>query len=379
MTASPDHRATPTGPLAGVRVLEFSGLGPAPFAGMLLAELGCDVVKVDRPGDAGRNFGLDRSKRSIALDLKNTEDIELARKLATRGEILIEGFRPGVMERLGLGPETLIGDNPKLVYGRLTGWGRGGPLSDRVGHDLNYLGLTGALWAMGRKDQPPSPPLNLVADFAGGSLYLVMGVLAALTEARAAGRGQVVDAAMVDGAASMTSLFHDLGARGLWRDEREDNLLDGGAPWYACYACADGKFVALAALEPAYWNAFLDRAGLSDPVFNDRDDRATWPAMRAALERFFATRERDAWDAHFAGVDACVSPVLDWVEARAHPHNRARGVFDAGAPMPAPRFSQTPTSVKGPLPAPDAHRVAVLAEWGVSGEGEIPPNNPPSD
>ena len=359
---SADSAQTQTdGPLAGVRVLEFSGLGPAPFAGLLLAELGCDVVKVDRPGDAGRNFGLDRSKRSIALDLKREGDVALARRLAGKADILIEGFRPGVMERVGLGPEALLQDNPRLVYGRLTGWGREGPLAERAGHDLNYLGLTGALWAMGRKDRPPSPPLNLVADFAGGSLYLVTGVLAALVRARETGRGQVVDAAMIDGVGSLTGLFRDLRARGLWTDAREDNLLDGGAPWYACYVCADGKFIALAALEPAFWTAFLAHAGLGDVVFANRDDRATWPAMRQALERFFATRDRDAWAAHFAETDACVTPVLDWDEAQAHPHNRRRGTFEHGAP----RFSETPGQAKGLPPKPDADRRSVLSDWGV--------------
>jgi alpha-methylacyl-CoA racemase len=361
--------AASNGPLTGVRVLEFSGLGPGPFAGMLLAELGADVVKIDRPGDGGRNFSLDRSKRSIALDLKAPGDVARARGLAMKADILIEGFRPGVMERLGLGPETLLAQHPRLVYGRMTGWGREGPLAQAAGHDLNYAGLSGALWAMGRKDEPPSPPLNLVADFGGGSLYLVMGVLAALVHARETGEGQVVDAAMVDGVASLTGMFYGLRARGLWTDAREDNFLDGGAPWYRCYACADGGFVALAALEPQFWDAFLQRAGLDDPIFLRREDRATWSPMRAKLETFFSARDRDDWVAHFEDVDACVSPVLSLAEAPLHPHNRARGVFqahDAGVePVAAPRFSATPGAIKGPPPAPDQDRAEILADWGI--------------
>ncbi len=364
------RQGTTGGPLAGVRVLEVSGLGPAPFAAMLLAELGADVVKIDRPGGGViSNYGLDRSKRSIALDLKTQAGVETAKSLAAKADILIEGFRPGVMERMGLGPEPLLAANPRLIYGRLTGWGQDGPLSQSAGHDLNYMGLTGALWAIGDRDRPPPPPLNIGADFAGGSLYLVMGVLAALTHALATGEGQVVDAAMVDGASSLVGLIYGLRGLGVWGDERQDNLLDGGAPWYACYACADGKFIALAALEPQFWVAFLTRAGLDDPIFQQREDRKQWPRQREALTAFFATHDRDHWATHFADVDACVSPVLSFAEAPQHPHNRMRGTFAgdgrAVEVAAAPRFSATPSQIKGPPPEPDADRAAVLCEWGV--------------
>ena len=377
------------GPLDGVRILEFSGLGPAPFAAMLLAELGADVVKVDRkqaPGNAGggrnpggRNFGLDRSKRSIALDLRDEADLETARRLAARAEILIEGFRPGVMERMGLGPDVLLTINPGLVYGRMTGWGQDGPLARTAGHDLNYAGLTGALWGTGRKDDPPAPPLNLVADFGGGSLYLVMGVLAALTHARRTGEGQVVDAAMIDGAASLVGLIYSLRAVGLWQDKRQANLLDGGVPWYDTYACADGGYVAVAALEPEFWEAFIERSGLDPGLLRRREDREAWPAVRHELKAFFGTLTRDEACARFEGSDACVSPVLSWAEAPTHPHNLARQTFDvrSGHALagPAPRFSLTPARIVGDPPAVDADRQAVLRDWDAGPPATSPPES----
>jgi len=354
------------GPLAGVKVVEFAGLGPAPFAAMLLADLGADVVRIDRPGAPHERL-LARGKRSIALDLKHPADHATALELAAAAELLIEGFRPGIMEKLGLGPDVLLARNPRLVYGRMTGWGQTGPLAQAVGHDITYLALSGALHAIGPADAPPPPPLNLVADFGGGSLYLIMGLLAALTYARATGEGQVVDAAMVEGAASLTTLFHALLRDGLWRDVRGANLLDGGAPFYRCYRCADGKFLALGAFEPEFWVLLRERLGLEGPLFDDHWDRTRWPAMAEHMAAIIAGRTRDQWCALLEGSDACAAPVLSFTEAPHHPHNRARGTFvpaDGGWDVaPAPRFSATPTEPPAPPPAIDGDRARILADW----------------
>ena len=354
------------GPLAGVRVLEFAALGPGPFAAMLLADLGADVVRIDRPGTVADQV-LSRGKRSIALDLKQPGDIALAMDLAGRAELLIEGYRPGVMERLGLGPDILIGRNPALVYGRMTGWGQTGPLAHAAGHDINYLALTGALHAIGAADAPPPPPLNLVADFGGGSLYLVMGLLAALTHARATGEGQIVDAAMTDGAISLAGLFQGLLREGRWRDQRMANYLDGAAPWYRCYRCRDGKYVAVGAIEPQFWQTLREKLGLTDAIFDAQNDIALWPEMAARMEALFAQRPRDEWFALTEGSDACLSPVLSFAEAPAHPHNVARGAFlqvDGGHDAaPAPRLSRTPAQVYAPPPATDADRTGILEAW----------------
>jgi len=332
------------GPLAGVRIVEFDGLGPVTLAGMMLADMGAEVLRLKRPAGAAVAFEevggtiLHRGRTAVEVDLKSAADLETVRGLIAGADALIEGFRPGVMERLGLGPDVCRALNRRLVYGRITGWGQTGPLADQVGHDLNYLGLTGALHAMGSADRPPSPPLNLVADYGGGAMLLVSGVLAAVIGARSSGEGRVVDAAMTDGIGVLSSLFHALAARGLWSPARESNLLDGGAPFYRCYACADGGFVAVAALEPRFFAALLAGLGIDAAEVNQYD-RDRWPALQARFERLFAARDRDAWAAHFGGTEACVTPVLTFAEARDHPQATERQAFmPEGAPAPAPRF-----------------------------------------
>jgi alpha-methylacyl-CoA racemase len=333
-------------PLSDLRVIEFDGLGPVTFAGMMLADLGAQVLRLTRSATAGAavfdevgGAVLHRGRAAVPVDLKSPADRDRVRDLLARADALIEGFRPGVMERLGLGPDVVAGHNPRLVYGRVTGWGQSGPMADQVGHDLNYLALSGALHAMGEPDRPPRPPLNLIADYAAGAQGLVIGLTAGVIEARRTGRGRVVDAAMTDGAALLTGLFQALRARGVWSDARGANLLDGGAPFYRCYACADGRFVAVGALEPRFYAALL--AGLDIPADQaPQYDLAGWPALHARLEAAFAARPRDAWADHFAGTEACVTPVLTLAEAPAHPHNRARNTFDArGFPQTAPRFA----------------------------------------
>lgn len=331
-------------PLAGVRILEFDGLGPVTFAGMVLADLGADVIRLTRGGgapaavfdDVGGEI-LHRGRAALPVDLKSPQDFDQVLALAARADAVIEGFRPGVMERLGLGADTLQSVNPRLVYARVTGWGQDGPMADQVGHDINYIALSGALHPMGEPDRPPRPPLNLVGDYGGGAMAAVVGLLAALISARTTGRGAVVDAAMTDGSALLGSLFHALSARGLWSDRRGANLLDGGAPFYRCYACKDGKFIAVGALEPRFYAALL--SGLEIPADEaPQYDFSGWPALHDRFEALFATRDRDDWADRFAGTEACVTPVLDMTEARDHPHNLARHTFRDGAPQPAPRF-----------------------------------------
>lgn len=354
-----------TGPLAGLKVLEFGGIGPAPFAAMLLAEQGADVVRIDRPG-APVETALARGKRSIAIDLK--ADRALAIELAEHADVLIEGYRPGVMERLGLGPELLLARNPALIYGRMTGWGQTGPLAHTAGHDLTYLALSGALHAIGSPDCPPPPPLNLVGDFGGGSLYLVMGILSSLVHARATGMGQVVDAAMVEGAASLSGLFHDLMRDGRWRDERGTNFLDGAAPYYRCYRCADGKWLALAAIEPEFWAVARELMGLAGEAFDGRDDPERWPAISDAIAAVVARRTRDEWALSLEDSDACAAPVLSLAEAPCHPHNIARENFvkiagESVVPAPAPRFSVTPAQLGGPPPQLGENRIEIFCDW----------------
>lgn len=362
--------AVAQGPLAGLRVVEFAGIGPAPFCGMLLSDLGADVVRVDRAGAwAGQAQGvIERGRRSILLDLKQAEDLETALKLLDRADALIEGYRPGVMERLGLGPDVVLARNPRLVYGRMTGWGQTGPLAQAAGHDINFLALTGALHAIGPADRPV-PPLNLVGDFGGGSLYLAFGLLAGILHARGTGRGQVVDCAVTDGAASLMGLFYGMRAAGLWQDGREANLLDGGAHFYGTYRCADGRWVSVGPLEPQFYRLLLDKLDIDDPRFRKQMDPAHWPALRAALAERFATKTRDEWCALLEGTDACFAPVLSMAEAPSHPHNVARGTFTdlAGVvqPAPAPRFSATPGAVQRPAPAPGEHMAEVLRDWGL--------------
>ena len=334
-------------PLTGVRIIEFDGLGPVTFAGMVLADLGAEVLRLTRAAGASA-FGdvggavLHRGRSAVPVDLKSPADRAAVLDLIARADAVIESFRPGVMERLGLGPDVCAAANPRLVFGRVTGWGQTGPLADTVGHDINYIALTGALHAMGESDRPPRPPLNLVGDYGAGAMLLVTGVLAAIIEARQTGQGRVVDAAMTDGTSLLSSLFHALSASGLWSAERGTNLLDGSAPFYRCYACADGRFVAVGALEPRFYAALLHGLGI-DPAEAPQFPPSGWPALHARFGDVFGTRSRDDWAAHFDGTEACVTPVLTFAEAASHPHNVSRStlVGDPVQPSPAPRFDNT--------------------------------------
>jgi alpha-methylacyl-CoA racemase len=357
------------GPLAGIRVVEFEGIGPAPYCGMLLSDLGADVVRIARPhverGPLIAKSGqdpIDRGRTVATLDLKTSAGREDALALLDRAHALIEGLRPGVMERLALGPEVVLGRNPRLVYGRITGWGQEGPWARTAGHDLTYIALSGALAAMGEPGRPPMPPLNLVGDYGGGGLFAAFGILAALFHAERTGKGQVVDAAMIDGAASQMTMIYGLMAGGSWSPERGRNLLDGGAPFYRCYECADGRFLAIGAIEPQFFRAMMTGLGL-DPDAWDQANRAGWPALAREIAAVVAREPRDHWARLFDGTDACVAPVLTMAEAPDHPHNRARGAFleNPPQPAPAPRFSDTrPAVARG-----ERMEVAdVLARWG---------------
>ncbi|MFC5061804.1 CaiB/BaiF CoA transferase family protein [Actinomycetospora atypica] len=357
-----------TGPLSGVTVIELAGIGPGPFAAMLLADLGADVIRVDRPSaPAPAADVLGRGKRSVVLDLKRPEAVEALLALTATADVLIEGNRPGVTERLGVGPDDVWARNPRLVYGRMTGWGQDGPWAHTAGHDIGYLALTGALHAIGPADGPPVPPLNLVGDFGGGSTYLVIGVLAALAEAARTGRGQVVDAAILDGASHLLAAIHQLLGSGRWTDRRGSNLLDGGTPYYAVYETSDGNHMAVGALEPKFYAEFVRLLGIDvDPA--DQQDRAQWPALRAAIATAFASRTRDEWAAVFDGTDACVAPVLGLREAASHPQVAARGsvVEHDGVlqPGPAPRFSSHPVPggvASSPVPGADSREVLAAA------------------
>lgn len=357
------------GPLEGLRVLEFAGLGPAPFACMMLSDMGADVVTVDRAGQALGDPSriIARGRRVVHADLKQAQDRADVLTLAQRADVLVEGFRPGVMERLGLGPQVLAERHPGLIYARMTGWGQTGPLASTAGHDLNYIALTGALHAIGPRDHGPVPPLNLVGDYGGGSLYLIVGILAALHERQRSGRGQVVDAAITDGVVSLMALFLSQAQRGQWVPQRGRNLLDGGSPFYSVYETADGEHVALGAIEPQFFAIACERLGLDPEWHQVHGDPARWDALRVELQRAFATRTRAAWQQHFAGTDACVSGVLSLTEAMQAPHLRERGSFvdiqGVTHPAPAPRFSRTPSAIQGP-PAQDVSHIGdVLAQW----------------
>ncbi len=361
------------GPLSGVKVVEFAGIGPGPFCCMLLSDMGADVVRIDRKG--GRpTFKNDipaRGRRHVALDLKDANDVGVALAMTERADVLIEGFRPGVMERLGLGPDEALARNPRLIYGRMTGWGQTGPLAQAAGHDLNYIAISGALHAMGRKHEPPAPPLNLVGDYGGGSLYLAMGVCAALYEAQRSGKGQVIDAAITDGAASLMSVVYGLRASGIWTDERDDNLLDGGAPFYDTYKTKDGKFVSIGSIEPQFYALLLEKADLKDdPAFAVQMNKPEWAATSEKLAAVIATKTRDEWTALMEGTDVCFAPVLSMAEAPTHPHNVARGTFvdveGLVQPAPAPRFSRTPSAVQGPPGGMGAKTDEILTDWGIS-------------
>jgi alpha-methylacyl-CoA racemase len=354
------------GPLDGLRVVELAGIGPVPFAGMLLADLGADVVRVDRASGDGRPHTahqvLDRGRRSVALDLKQPSAVEIVLRLVERADVFVEGYRPGVTERLGLGPEPCLARNPRLVYARVTGWGRDGPLAATAGHDINYLARSGALDAIGRAGGPPVPPVNLLGDFAGGGLPLVAGVLAALYERERSGRGQVVDAAIVDGVAALTGMVLGLAAAGQWRPERGTNLLDTGAPCYDVYRCADGRYVAVGALEEPFYRALLAGLELDPAAVPDRTDPARWPDLREVLAARFATRTRDEWAAVFDGTDACVTPVLSLAEATRGPAYLTRDGLTQ--PAPGPWFSRTPVRLPDPAPEPGAHTREILRELG---------------
>jgi alpha-methylacyl-CoA racemase len=375
------------GPLSGISVVEMAGIGPGPFAGMMLADLGATVIRVDRLAAGGVAGGwspapsgmaavradvVSRGRRSIAINLKSAEGVELVLELVDSTDVLIEGYRPGVMERLGLGPDVCLSRNPRLVFGRMTGWGQDGPLARAAGHDINYISLSGALAAIGRQGEVPVPPLNLVGDYGGGGLLLAYGVVAALLSAARTGAGQVVDAAMVDGSALLMAQFFGMTALGRWNDERGTNLLDTGVPFYDVYLSADGGYLSVCPLEPAFFAILLERLGIDDIDVGTQYDPRSWPALRLRLAQEFASRTRAASEELFAGLDGCVFPVLSMSEAPQHPHNVARGTFvtrdDVVQPAPAPRFSVTPARIELPPPAVGEHTDAVLADLGLSGD-----------
>ena len=359
------------GPLSGLKVVEFAGIGPGPFCGMLLSDLGADVVRIDRKGQ-GRASPADitaRGRRSIGLDLKNPASIETCLKLMESADAVFEGFRPGVMERLGLGPDVALKRNPKLVYGRMTGWGQFGPYANAAGHDMNYIAITGALHAIGTNDKP-IPPLNLVGDFGGGALYLAFGLLAGVLNARQTGQGQVIDCAMSDGAASLMAMFYGFKASGMWKEERRANLLDGGAHFYDTYQCADGKWISIGSIEPQFYALLLAKTGINDPAFAAQMDRGSWNDLRGKLAHVIAQKTQAEWCEIMDATDVCFAPVLDLDAAPKHPHNVARQTFvELGGvvqPAPAPRFSATPGEIQGPPPAIGAHDREALADWGFS-------------
>lgn len=360
------------GPLEGLKILELAGLGASPYACMLLADLGADVLRLERgdpdAGDATTWDLLNRSRDSVALDLKNPAGRDLILDLVADADALVEGFRPGVTERLGLGPEDCWARNPRLIYARMTGFGQSGPLAQRAGHDINYLAVSGALWPIGRAGERPVPPLNLVGDFGGGALFLVVGVLAALNSVRLSGEGQVVDAAMVDGSASLMAMTHAFLNVGYWKEERGVNILDTGAPFYEVYETSDHRFVAVGAIESKFYSALLVGLGLSSDELPAQLDRSRWAEVKLRFAAIFATRSRDEWEEVFRDLDACVTPVLSPREAARHPYNTSRDVFALDGPvqpLPAPRFSATPASIRQPPRAAGAGTAVGLARWGI--------------
>lgn len=368
------------GPLSGIKILEIAGIGPGPFCAMMLADQGAEVIRIDRagghmggvPGDPTKDI-LNRGRRSIAIDLKSTEGVELVLRLLEKADGLIEGFRPGVMERLGLGPDICLKRNPKLVYGRMTGWGQDGPWAHMAGHDIDYIALAGALHAFGRKGEKPTPPINMVGDFGGGGMLLAFGMVSALLSASRTGEGQVVDAAMVDGAALLMAMMHGLKAMGFWRDERGVNMLDTGAHFYEVYETSDEKYLAIGAIEPQFYRVLLEKTGLSeDKDFANYMDPKAWPDLKERLSAIIKSKTRDEWEVIFEGSDGCVAPVLSMGEAPEHPHNKARNVFiDVSGikqPAPAPRFSRTRADIPGPAPKPGQQSVEILHDWGFAAE-----------
>ncbi|MFD3262557.1 CaiB/BaiF CoA transferase family protein [Phenylobacterium ferrooxidans] len=360
------------GPLTGLKIIEFAGIGPGPFCGMLLSDLGADVVRIDRKGTGGASPAnvSARGRRSVGLDLKSPEAIETCLKLMEGADAVFEGFRPGVMERLGLGPDAALQRNPKLVYGRMTGWGQTGPYAQAAGHDMNYIAISGALHAIGTKDKPV-PPLNLVGDMGGGALYLAFGLMAGIISARETGKGQVIDCAMSDGSASLMAMFYGMKASGMWTNDRRANMLDGGAHFYDTYQCSDGKWISIGSIEPQFYALLLEKTGITDPAFAGQMKRGEWDSLRAKLAEVIAKKTQDEWTAIMGGTDVCFAPVLDLDEAPKHPHNVARQTFVEVAgviqPAPAPRFSATPGAIQGPPPAIGAHDTEALTDWGFSG------------
>jgi len=358
------------GPLTGIRVVEMAGIGPGPFTAMMLSDLGAEVIRVDRlshKGTGHRANVLNRGRKSIAVDIKNPRGVETTLRLIEQADVVLEGFRPGVMERLGLGPEECLSVNPRLIFGRMTGWGQTGPLSQAAGHDINYISIAGALGAMGYADRPPAPPLNLVGDFGGGAMYLLTGILAALVERATSGQGQIIDAAMTDGTASLLSPFFGLMAMNMWTTDRFSNRLDGGAFYYGSYECSDGKYISIGSLEPQFYALLLEKAEITDPEFQEQLDEAAWPAKREKLNQLFKTRTRQQWCDIMEGTDVCFAPVLDLKEAPTHPHNIDRKTFveleGVVQPAPAPRFSRTQGEIQGPAAMAGEHTREVLSAW----------------
>jgi alpha-methylacyl-CoA racemase len=362
------------GPLNGIRIIEFAGIGPGPLCGTFLGDMGADVVRIDRAGPGGRAApgAGSRSRRSVALNLKDPAAIEVALRLIQTADGMFEPFRPGVMERLGLGPDVCLAKNPKIVYGRMTGWGQDGPLANAAGHDINYIALTGALHAIGTKEQGPIPPLNLIGDFGGGTMLLAFGMVCGLLEAARSGKGQVVDTAMVDGASMLLGMIYAMKDTGLWTNNREDNMLDGGAHFYGCYATKDEKHISIGSIEPQFYALLRETIGLDDPAFDAQHDKTAWPDLKTKLQAVFVTKTRDEWTAIMEGTDICFAPVLDLDEARVHPHNIARKTFvqvdGLSQPAPAPRFDRTPAGVPAGAPEVGEHTDVLLSDAGYSAQ-----------
>ena len=361
------------GPLTGIRVIEMAGIGPGPFCAMMLADMGAEVIRIDRLSHKGSGHHanvLNRGRRSIALDLKNPRAVESALRLIDQADVIIEGFRPGVMERLGLGPDVCHARNPRLVFGRMTGWGQAGPLSQAAGHDINYISIAGALGAMGYSDRPPAPPLNLIGDFGGGAMYLLAGVLAALVERNGSGKGQVIDAAMTDGTASLLSPFFGLMAMNMWTTDRSSNKLDGGAHYYGSYECSDGRYISIGSIEPQFYALLLEKCDITDEAFQAQQDQAGWPILREKLTKIFKTKSRAEWCKILEGTDVCFAPVLNLKEAPDHPHNKSRNTYvdfeGVIQPAPAPRFSRTQGEIQSAAAIAGEHTEQVLADWGYS-------------
>ena len=361
------------GPLTGIKVIEMAAIGPVPFCAMMLSDMGAEVIRIDRLTQKGTGSSanvLYRGRKSVAFDLKNSTALDSTLRLSDQADVILEGFRPGVMERLGLGPEVCLERNPKLIYGRMTGWGQNGPLYHAAGHDINYISIAGALGSMGYADRPPAPPLNLIGDFGGGAMYLLAGILAAMVERNSSGKGQVVDAAMTDGTASLLSPFYGLMAMSMWSTERYSNRLDGGAFYYGSYECSDGKYFSLGSLEPQFYALLLEKCGITDETFKDQSDQEAWPIKREKMEALFKTKTQQEWCDILEGTDVCFAPVLNLEEAPDHPHNKTRQTFvkiqGVTQPAPAPRFSRTQGKIQSPAAITGANTQEVLIDWGFS-------------